>query len=120
MICKTKNAPDLSSEGAEINGFYDNSTLKLISVNVFGSSGSCESDYYMVDEKTVFLVEKNYVYSGSIADDTFKVDKEYVALYILSDENVYEFDFSEMKMGDKLADSSRKDILNKAISSLNE
>ena len=78
-----KDLMDQSTEGGELEGYYNHGELKKIVASYYGEMGKLIEEYYFYDNTLFFFFTQNYLYNMPLSMDGSKLEK--------IDENRYYF-----------------------------
>ena len=80
---KTRDAPDMSTEGGEVIGYYDKNSLKKIQCVFYGETGRAEVDYYLNNKGLFFVFRKQIFYDKPMYLKNFKIKNTNETRYYL-------------------------------------
>lgn len=87
----------LSSEGGNVEGYFQGNDLKRMKLLLFGELGKYECNYYIIDDDKVYIVLTIYEYD-KFFNEKPNVQKEYLEQYFIINNEVMEYNFEKQDL----------------------
>jgi hypothetical protein len=96
-----KDIFDLSSEGGFLRTYYEGKTLHKVFLVLFGENGQSTEEYYLSDNKLIYLYESGISYTHPFYMKESKIKSEEVNRYFFKDLKLIKWTDNKEKTFDK-------------------